>query len=323
VKVYADEGITGTNTKKRDEFKQMIDDALVGKIDLIITKSVARFARNTVDTLITVRRLKEKGIEVFFEQEGIYTLDLKGELLLTIMSSVAQEESRKISENVKWGIRKNFADGKVNMPYKQFLGYEKDKNGQPKIAPKEAEIVKLIYKLFLEGKTYFAIAKFLTENKIPTPAGKKLWSQSTVKSILTNEKYCGNAVLQKTLCIDFLTKKMKINEGEVPQYFIENSHEAIISKEIFETVQDQITKRKQIGLHNSSAGIFASKLICGDCGNFFGSKVWHSNTKYRRTIWQCRQKFKNSKKMQDASLLWSKQKFKYSKKMQYSSFLRR
>lgn len=153
VNVYSDEGISATSTKKREGFNRMIKDALGGKIDLIITKSVSRFARNTVDTLTTVRKLKEKGVEVYFENENIYTLDSKGELLITIISSLAQEESRSISENVTWGQRKRFADGKVSLPYKQFLGYEKGEDGLPKIVEKEAKVVRLIYKLFLEGKT--------------------------------------------------------------------------------------------------------------------------------------------------------------------------
>ena len=197
--IYTDEGISATNTKKRDGFKQMVSDDLKGKIDLIVTKSVSRFARNTVDSLVTVRQLKEKGIEVYFEKENIYTLDSKGELLITIMSSLAQEESRSISENVTWGQRKRMADGKVSMPYKQFLGYEKGEDGLPKIVEKEAETVRLIYRMFLEGKTPSAIAKHLVNQGIPSPSGKKTWQVSTVKSILTNEKYKGDALLAKTL----------------------------------------------------------------------------------------------------------------------------
>jgi DNA invertase Pin-like site-specific DNA recombinase len=219
VRVYTDEGITATNTKHRDGFNEMIADALAGKIDLIITKSVSRFARNTVDSLITVRKLKEKGVEVYFEKENIYTLDSKGELLITIMSSLAQEESRSISENITWGKRKFFADGKVYLPYKRFLGYKKGEDGLPEIVPEEAEIIRLIYSLFLEGKTTCAIADILTEKRIPTPSGKLVqWSFPTVESILTNEKYKGSALLQKVFTVDFLTKKRKANEGEVPQY---------------------------------------------------------------------------------------------------------
>lgn len=170
VEVYTDEGISATNTKHRDGFKRMIQDALDGKIDLILTKSVSRFARNTVDSLTTVRQLKERGVEIYFEKENIYTLDSKGELLITIMSSLAQEESRSLSENVKWGQRKRFADGKVALPYKQFLGYEKGEDALPKIVEKEAAVVRLIYSLFLEGKTPHGIAKHLTQSGIPTPA---------------------------------------------------------------------------------------------------------------------------------------------------------
>lgn len=292
--VYTDEGISATNTKRREGFKRMINDALSGKIDLIITKSVSRFARNTVDTLTTVRKLKEKGVEVYFEKENIYTLDSKGELLITIMSSLAQEESRSISENVTWGQRKRFADGKINLPYKNFLGYKKGDNGLPEIIESEAKIVRMIYKMFLEGKTPSFIAKHLTEQQIPTPAGKKVWQSSTVESILTNEKYKGSALLQKTFTVDFLTKKKKVNEGEVQQYYIEKSHPAIIPPETFDLVQIEFQKRK--GKRTSTAGVFASKIVCGDCGGFYGSKVWHSNSKYRRVIWQCNQKFKNKEK---------------------------
>lgn len=296
VKVYTDEGISATSTKKREGFNRMISDALSGKIDLIITKSVSRFARNTVDTLTTVRKLKEKGIEVYFEKENIYTLDSKGELLITIMSSLAQEESRSISENVTWGQRKRFADGKVSLPYKQFLGYEKGEDGLPRIVEKEAKVIRLIYKLFLEGKTPTGIAKYLTTIKIPTPAGKEVWQESTIRSILKNEKYKGDAMLQKSFTVDFLTKKKKINEGEIPQYYVENSHPAIITPEVFDLVQHEIKKRKNTTGYKTGGGCFSGKIVCGKCGSFYGSKVWHSTSKYRRVIWQCNSKFKNNEK---------------------------
>ena len=291
VKVYTDEGISGTNTKHRDGFNEMIEDALAGKIDLIITKSVSRFARNTVDSLITVRKLKEKGIEVYFEKENIYTLDSKGELLITIMSSLAQEESRSISENITWGKRKFFADGRVYLPYKNFLGYEKGEDGLPQIVPEEAEIIRYIYAMFLEGKTPYAIASILTENGIPTPRQKTVWKPSTVESILTNEKYKGAALLQKSFTVDFLTKKMKPNEGEVPQYYIEDSHEAIIDPREFELVQAEMARRKGLRATYSGNSIFASRIICGDCGSFYGAKTWHSTSKYRKIIYRCFNKY--------------------------------
>ncbi|WP_326975582.1 recombinase family protein [Caproicibacter sp. BJN0012] len=293
VEVYTDEGISGTNTKKRDGFKRMVQDALDGKIDLILTKSVSRFARNTVDTLTTVRQLKEKGVEVYFEKENIYTLDSKGELLITIMSSLAQEESRSISENATWGQRKRFADGKVSLPYKQFLGYEKGPDGLPRIVESEAKIVRLIYKLYLEGKTQNAIARYLMQQGIPSPAKKKKWNVSTVLSILQNEKYKGDAVLQKRFTVDFLTKKTKVNEGEVPQYYVEHSHPAIIEPEVFDLIQAEIKKRKTVGRRQSGLGCFSSKIVCGECGGFYGPKVWHSKDKYRRTVWQCNNKVAN------------------------------
>lgn len=296
VEVYTDEGISATNTKRRDGFKRMIKDALDKKIDSIITKSVSRFARNTVDTLTTIRKLKEKGVEVYFEKENIYTLDSKGELLITLMSSLAQEESRSISENVTWGQRKRFADGKVSMPYKHFLGYEKGENGSPKLIEKEAKIVRLIYRMFLEGKTISAISKYLTTKNIPTPGGKTKWSITTVRSILTNEKYKGDALLQKCYTVDFLTKKTKKNEGEIPQYYVRNSHEAIVSPEVYDLVQEEIKKRAQERFNYSCTSFFSSKMVCGECGSFYGAKVWHSNDKYRRVVWQCNRKFKNKEK---------------------------
>ncbi|MDR2445761.1 MAG: recombinase family protein [Treponema sp.] len=292
VDVYTDEAISATNTKNREGFNTMVADALAGKIDLILTKSVSRFARNTVDSLTTVRKLKEKGVEVYFEKENIYTLDSKGELLITIMSSLAQEESRSISENVTWGQRKRMADGKVSLPYKHFLGYEKGENNLPKIVEAEAVIVRRIYADFLDGATYRGIAEYLTKQGVPTPTGRSVWSASTVRSILGNEKYAGNAVLQKKFTVDFLTKKQKVNEGEVPQYYVENSHPAVVSPETFESVRAEIRRRRTFGKKLSGSGLFFGKIVCGECGNFYGSKVWHSTDKYRRVIWQCNSKYR-------------------------------
>ena len=296
VEVYTDEGISATNTKKRDGFNRMVRDALDGKIDLIVTKSVSRFARNTVDSLTTVRKLKDAGVEVYFEKENIWTLDSKGELLITIMSSLAQEESRSISENVTWGQRKRFADGKVSIPYGQFLGYRKGPDGLPEIVPEEAETVRLIYSLFMQGKTSNAIAKLLTQQGIPTPRGKKVWQYTTVESILTNEKYKGAALLQKKFTVDFLQKKMKVNEGEVPQYYVEHSHEAIIAPDEWARVQAEMRHRRSSSKNHNCNSPFSAKLICGDCGEYYGSKVWHSNSKYRSIIWQCNAKFRGDRK---------------------------
>lgn len=293
VGIYTDEGISATNTRHREGFKQMVKDALDGKIDLIVTKSVSRFARNTVDSLTTVRKLKDKGIEIYFEKENIWTLDAKGELLITIMSSLAQEESRSISENVTWGHRKRFADGKVSVGFSHFLGYDRGPDGNLVVNREQAKTVKLIYRLFLDGYTFHSITKELMARGLETPTGKKKWYQGTVKSILTNEKYKGDALLQKRFTVNFLTKETKANEGEVPQYYVENNHEAIISPQVFDWVQEEIKRRREGRGRYSGVSIFSSKIKCGQCGGWYGAKVWHSTDKYRRTIYRCNDKFKS------------------------------
>ncbi|MDE5765526.1 MAG: recombinase family protein [Ruminococcus sp.] len=294
--LYADEGITGCNTKKRDGFKRMVAEALSGRIDLIVTKSVSRFARNTVDSLTTIRQLKEVGCECYFEKENIWTFDGKGELLLTIMSSLAQEESRSISENCTWGQRKRFQDGKVTVPFSRFLGYDRGEDDNLVINEKEAEIVRKIFGLFLQGCSPYAIAKQLTAEKILTVSGKSAWHGSTIKSILTNEKYKGDALLQKSFTVDFLTKKKKVNTGEVPQYYVEGNYPAIIEPSVFDMVQKQMAVRHPGKNRKSCVNAFSSKIRCGECGSWYGSKVWHSTSKYRRVIWQCNHKFDGEKK---------------------------
>lgn len=274
--VSSDEGITATNTKKRDGFNRMVQDAMDGKIDMIITKSISRFARNTVDSLTTIRKLKARGVAVYFEKDGINTLDGKGELMITILSSLAQEESRSISENVQWGVRKKFADGKFSMAYSLFLGYTKGPDGKLAIVEEEAKIVRRIYRQFLYGKAPSAIAAELTADGIPTPGGKKKWRPNTVISILQNEKYAGIAILQKTVTVDFLTKRTKANEGEAPQYFVEGSHPAIIRREVFDLVQYEMKKRKAMGTLTFGRHCFSGRIFCAECGCVFDSKIWGS-----------------------------------------------
>lgn len=274
----------------------MVSDALAGKIDMILTKSVSRFARNTVDCLSTVRKLREKNVEVFFEKENIYTMDGRGELLLTVLSSLAQSESQSISQNTSWGLRKRFADGKVTMPYGIFLGFEKGEDGSPQVVESEAETVRLIYRLFMEGKTASGIARTLMNDGILTPGGKTVWQPGTVESILTNEKYRGDAILQKTYTTDFLTKKSNVNTGQLPQYYVENSHPAIIDPREFEAVQAEIERRKKLGRPGTCNSPLSTRLVCGDCGGYYGAKVWGSNTKYRKVIWRCNNKYKNAEK---------------------------
>lgn len=295
VGIYTDEGISATNTKKREGFKSMVADALAGKIDLIITKSVSRFARNTVDSLTTVRQLKDAGVEIYFEKENIWTLDAKGELLITIMSSLAQEESRSISENTTWGQRKKMQDGRVTFAYSSFLGYDKDKEtGKLVIVEEQARIVRLIYKLFLEGFSCIAIAKELTSRGIKTPMGKDVWNPGSVGRILTNEKYKGDALMQKTVTVDFLQKKTKKNEGEAPQYYVEGNHPAIIDPKTFDIVQIEYAKRRKNRSKYSGVSIFSSRIKCAECGSWYGSKVWHSTDKYRRVVYRCNRKYENN-----------------------------
>ena len=286
VGVYADEGITGTSINRREAFNRMVTDALAGNIDLIVTKSISRFARNTVDTLNTIRQLKAANVEVFFEKENIYTMDSKGEFLITLLSSIAEEESRSISENVKWGQRKRFADGKYSVPYKHFLGYRKGTDGGMEIVPEEAKVVRWIYHMFLEGISPTAIATILTTATIPSPAGSNQWWPKTVMSILTNEKYYGAARLQKTYIADHITHEQRINNGELPSYFVENGHPGIVPKSVFMEVQDRLQHPDR---NSSSFTLFANQIFCADCGGTYGRQYWHSTT-YNNPVWKCNYK---------------------------------
>ena len=301
--IYSDEGITGTSIKRRDGFNKMIEDALAGKIDLIVTKSVSRFARNTVDSLTTVRKLKDKGVEVYFEKENIFTLDSKGELLITIMSSLAQEESRSISENTTWGQRKRFADGIMSLGYSNFLGYKKGANpGDMEIVEEEAVIVRRIYDEYLEGKSPGEIAKHLTADGIPTPAKKTKWCTSTVTSILHNEKYRGDAKLQKSFTTSFLDHRTQKNTGQLPIFYVSQNHPAIIKPEVFEMVQEEFRRREAAGGRAQCVSIFSGRIVCGDCGGFYGRKKWHSNTKYMAWRWHCNNKFQKREQCQTPTL---------------------
>ena len=292
VGVFADSGKSGVSYNGRDGFKSMIDAALNGQIDLIITKSVSRFARNTVDSLTTIRKLKEHHVECMFEKENISTFDEKCEILLTILSSLAQEESRSISENCTWGQRKRFQDGKVSVPFSRFLGYDRGENGELVVNEEQAKTVRRIYGLFIKGYTTNAIARILTDDGIPSPGGKPTWHGSVVKSILTNEKFRGDALLQKVYTVSFLTKEKRKNTGQVPQYYVEGDHEAIIDPATFDLVQAMMEQRADRKMQYAGTGVFAAKIICSCCGGIYGSKVWHSGTKYRSDVWRCNNKYK-------------------------------
>ena len=244
VKIYADRGFSGTSYKHRPEFNQMIKDAKDGKFDLIITKSISRFGRNVTDVLQVTRELKAHDVEVIFEKENISSFDAKTELVFSILASVAQEESRSISENIKWRIERDKEAGKIYCPYKIFIGYKKGEDGYPEIVKEEARTIRMIFQMFLDGETYGEIAKRLTSEGIFTPRRRLNWSADSVKAILTNEKYRGDARLGKTFTENYLTKKVKKNRGERKQYYVREAHDPIIPPEIFDEVQRQIEGRR-------------------------------------------------------------------------------
>ena len=320
VEVFADRGITGTNTKNRENFNRMIDLALNGGIDIILTKSISRFARNTVDTLQTVRELKAVGVEVRFEKENLHTFDPKCEMMLTIMSSLAQEESCSISENVRWGKQKSMRDGKVSLAYSRFLGYKKGADGRPEIVEEEAAIIRKIYDLFLSGKTINEIAAILTNMGVLTPAGRTKWSVSTVRSILSNEKYKGEALLQKTFTVDYLTKEVRKNNGEVPSVRVRNSHEPIIEPEVFDRVQSMLATSAKRRAKVRTKLPFAGKLICGDYGSFYGHKVWRlRSTGERYNVWYCNHKYDGDRACESPRLRDEEVKAAFEKMLQKCS----
>ncbi|QNU66541.1 recombinase family protein [Ruminiclostridium herbifermentans] len=299
--IFADEGITGTSTKKREQFNKMIEDCKAGKIDVIITKSISRFARNTLDCLNYVRMLKELGIEVIFEKENLRTLDSKGEILLTVLSSLAQEESNSLSQSSTWGIRRRFEQGKVIVNHTKFMGYDKDENGNLIINENQAKVVRRIYADYLNGKGTNRIAHELENEDVQNWNGKVKWYEGSIRKMLSNEKYKGDALLQKTYTTDFLTKKRVENDGAVPQYYVEESHPAIIDKDTWEAVQLEMERRKAFAEkynikkldYVTNDNPFAGRVICDCCGSTFGRKVWNStDERLKRTIWQCNNKYK-------------------------------
>ena len=291
--IYADEGISGTNTKKREQFKRMVADCERGKIDMIITKSISRFARNTQDCLMYSRKLKNLGIGIVFEKENINTMDSTGELLFTILSSLAQDESRNISENCKWGIRSKFKNGEMHINTSKFLGYDKDEDGKLVINEDEAKTVRRIYGEFLGGRNPQEIAKGLEDDGVLGCQGQTRWYTTTVIGILKNEKHMGDALLQKTYTADFLTKKQVKNHGEIAQVYVKNSHTGIIDKETWDAVQEEFGRRdafmKRHGLakyvYGSDCNPFTSKIFCGECGSSYTKHSWKKRGVEQ---WQCK-----------------------------------
>lgn len=285
VGVYADEAETGTKDS-RPEFRRLIADCRAGRIDLVLTKSISRFARNTVTLLETVRELKDLDVGVFFEEQNLHSLSGDGELMLTIIASYAQEESRSASENQKWRIRKDFKEGRPSNNIRIY-GFDY-KDFKLTIIPGEADVVRMIFDDYLSGLGKNAIMKKLIRLEIPTKCGGR-WSESTVGSILKNEKYIGDTCLQKGFIIDHLTKQWKSNDGELPKYYVEGSHEAIIDRETFEAVQTEMAQRAAKANHPCKLTFseFSGLITCERCGAKFRKKVNGTGTKYAKVVWAC------------------------------------
>jgi len=295
--IFADEGISGTSAKKRIEFIKLMQLCRKGKVDMVLTKSISRFSRNTLDCLAYIRMLKERHIPIIFEKEGINTMQMASEMTISLLSSFAQAESESLSKNVTWGIRQSFRNGNVSFQYSRFLGYEKGEDGKPKIIPEEAEIVKRIFRSYLAGYSVQKIKAELENECILSPTGKKVWSPEVIRYMLKNEKYTGDALLQKTYVTDFLTKKSRKNNGDIPQYYVTGNHEAIISKDIFSCIQEEMARRsskRRVPGKNAKTenGKYSSKyalseiLICGNCGTQYRRVTWARDGS-KKVVWRC------------------------------------
>lgn len=297
VDIFADKGITGTSVKKRDEFNRMIRMCKRGKIDMIITKSISRFARNTVDCLTYVRKLKDMNVDVFFEEQGIHSTQPGAEFYITIYGCIAQSESENISANVKWGKAQSAKEGNVSFHYKNFLGYRKGADGKPEIVPEEAEIIRTIYKRFLAGDSFGSIIAYLEERRILSPSGKEKWQYSTIQSILSNERYKGDVIINKTYIVDCISKKVKVNNGERTKYYVKNNHPAIIDAGTFGRVQEELARRsgkrkvKMVGT-KTEQGKYSGKyaltelLVCGECGTPYRRCTWTVKGQ-KKIVWRC------------------------------------
>ena len=296
--IFADEGITGTSARKRPEFLRMIRQCKQGKIDIVLTKSISRFARNTVDCLNYVRALKELGIAVIFEKENMNTLEIDSEILITMLGAFAQSESESISANVRWGIRQAMKEGKATIQYKYLYGYRRGDDGKPEIIPDQAEVVRKIYDLFLSGTPVRGIQEYLNTNSVPNINGEPKWARSAIDSILTNEKYCGDVLLQKTYIDDCINKKVKKNTGQLPMYLVQNHHEGIISRETFDAAQAELARRsagKSPSKKNAPTGrsrysskyALSDRLYCGECGTRYQRCTWRNRDGSKRIVWRC------------------------------------
>lgn len=293
--IYADDGISGVHTKKRDGFNQMIQDCKKHKIDLILTKSISRFARNTVDSIQYVRMLKLFGVTVIFEKENINTSTMNSEMLLTVLSAFAQAESESISQNISRGKRMGFSHGRFSFPYAQMLGYRKGADGQPEIIPEQAELIRMIYTSYLHGDSLQTIKSKVEAGGYKTVRGNTTWSTQALLRILQNEKYCGDVLLQKTFTDNVLTGGPKKNTGQLPQYYIENNHEGIVTKQMYREVQAEIARRnskscanrrkQKRGRYNSKYAL-SERLYCGECGSPYKRVTWNIHGR-KEIVWRC------------------------------------
>jgi DNA invertase Pin-like site-specific DNA recombinase len=305
VDMFADEGKTATSTKKRKDFLRMIKACEKGKVDLVITKSVSRFCRNTLDGLDYVRKLKRMGVGVFFEKENVNTLYMDNEMILTFMMSQAQAESESMSGNIRWGHRKNFKDGKVYFHYAGFLGYRRGEDNLPEIDPDEAETVRRIFSRYLIGHSVAKIISDLEADGIKTVRGKEKWNDGVIRGMLKNEKYMGDALLQKTYIADIFTRQTKKNNGELPQYYVENSHPAIVDRLTFQRVQEEMARRSSLKKVSATAKTELAKysgkyvltelLSCGDCGSPYRRVTW-TRPEGKKIVWRCINRLENGKK---------------------------
>ena len=285
--VYADEALTGTK-QNRPELGRLMDDCRNGKINMIITKAISRFARNTVTMLEYVRELKELGISVYFEEENINTLSKDGELMLTVLSAFAQEQSLNVSEDCKWRIKKQYKQGIQPLSLQKLYGYTRTSDGNFEIVNEEAEVVKYIFTSYLEGSGLIAICKDLNKKGIPSPKGKR-WAEKPLKYLITNEKYKGDLLLQKFFVEDHLTKKKRRNKGQKDQYYVENNHVGIISRKTFDAVQAEMERRSLLSKasKNPPTHDFTGLIRCMNCGKNYQRKISHPRDKYRRVFWNC------------------------------------
>lgn len=296
--IFADEGITGTSARKRPEFLRMIRHCKQGKIDIILTKSISRFARNTVDCLNYIRALKELGIAVIFEKENINTLESDSEILITMLGAFAQSESESISSNVRWGKRQAMKEGRAIINYKFLYGYRKGTDGKPEIIHEQADVVRKIYDLLLSGTPIRGIQEYLEGNNIPNINGEPKWARNAINSILTNEKYCGDVLLQKTYIDDCINRKSKKNTGQLPMYLVQNHHEGIISRDTFDAAQAELARRnagKSPSKKNAPTGrsrysgkyALSDRMYCAECGTRYQRCTWRNRNGTKRIVWRC------------------------------------